>query len=355
MQAKRKTSGRRIAAILGTAAALAVALGAGHAPAQAQPQANTTEAVRQRGTLRCGVQGPSNPGFGAPDSRGEWQGFNVDLCRAIAIMILGDPSKISIVPLSTQARFPALQSGEIDVATNSTTWTMQRDAQLGFNFPAIVFYDGQGIMVRRALGIDSATKLGGATICVPPGTTTELNLTDWFRARNLRFTPLVIESRVELTRAYDAGRCDAITYDSTILYAQRTTLQNPQDHVVLPERLSKEPLTVSVRHGDDRFHDIVAWAVFTLINAEELGITRANVREQLNSRDPQVRRLLGVEGALGETLGIGNDFGLRIIEAIGNYGEVFERNLGPSTPLGVDRGINRLYTDGGILYAPPLR
>lgn len=322
---------------------------------QAQSSAGTTEAVRARGTLRCGVQGPSNPGFGAPDSQGVWRGFNVDICRAIATMVFGDPDRIAIVPLSTQARFPALQSGEIDVATNSTTWTMQRDAQLGFNFPAIVFYDGQGIMVRRSAGVDSATKLGGATVCVPPGTTTELNLTDWFRAHNLSFTPLVIESRVELTRAYDAGRCDAITYDATILYAQRTTLQNPQEHVILPERLSKEPLGVAVRHGDDRFHDIVGWAVFTLINAEELGITKANVREKLGSSDPQIRRLLGVEGGLGDTLGIGNDFGLRMIEALGNYGEIFDRNLGPATPLGVDRGINRLYTEGGILYAPPLR
>jgi general L-amino acid transport system substrate-binding protein len=342
---------RLVAGCLGVLGAMLAAAGI----ADAQQAGQTVEVVRQRGTLRCGVQGPSNPGFGAPDSRGVWQGFNVDLCRAIAIMVLGDPSKITIVPLSTQARFPAMQSGEIDVMTNSTTWTMQRDAQLGFNFPAITFYDGQGIMVRRSMGIDSATKLDGATICVPPGTTTELNLADWFRARNLRFTPLVIESRVELTRAYDVGRCDAITYDSTILYAQRTTLQNPQDHIILPERLSKEPLSVTVRHGDDRFHDIVGWAVFTLINAEELGITSANAREQLNSRDPQVRRLLGVEGGLGQTLGIGDDFGFRMIEALGNYGEIFERNLGEGSPLGIERGMNRLYTSGGILYAPPNR
>jgi general L-amino acid transport system substrate-binding protein len=339
------------AGCLGALGALVVAAGA----AEAQPQANTVEVVRQRGTLRCGVQGPSNPGFGAPDSRGEWQGFNVDFCRAVAIMVLGDPNKIQIVPLSTQARFPAMQSGEIDISTNSTTWTMQRDTQLGFNYPAIVFYDGQGIMVRKSANIDSATKLDGATICVPPGTTTELNLTDWFRARNLRFTPVVIESRVDLTRAYDAGRCDAITYDATILYGQRTTLANPQDHVVLPERLSKEPLGIVVRHGDDRFHDIAGWAVFTLINAEELGVTKANVREMLKSPDPQIRRLLGVEGGLGSTLGIADDYAVTMIEALGNYGEIFDRNLGPSSPLGVERGMNRLYTQGGILYAPPNR
>jgi general L-amino acid transport system substrate-binding protein len=334
-------------------AAVAVALGT--APAVAQPQGNTTEIVRQRGTLRCGVQGPTNPGFGAPDSRGVWQGFNVDFCRAMAAMILGDASKITIVPLSTQARFPAMQSGEVDVLTNSTTWTMQRDTQLGFNYPATVFYDGQGIMVRRSANITAAAQLDGATICVPPGTTTELNLTDWFRARRLRFTPLVIESRVELTQAYGAGRCDAITYDSTILYAQRTTLQNPAEHVILPDRLSKEPLGIVVRHGDDRFHDIAGWAVFTLINAEELGITQANVREMLRSPDPQIRRLLGVEGALGSTLGIADTYAVTMIEALGNYGEIFERNLGSGSALGIDRGLNRLYTQGGILYAPPNR
>ncbi len=331
------------------AAALLLAL-----PALAQAP-NTVEAVRQRGTLRCGVQGPSNPGFGAPDSRGEWQGFNIDLCRAIAVMVLGDPARISIVPLSTQARFPALQSGEIDVMTNSTTWTMQRDIQLGFNFPATVFYDGQGLMVRRSANISSAAQLDGATICVPPGTTTELNLADWFRGRNLRFTPVVIESRVELTQAYGAGRCDAITYDSTILSAQRTTLANPAEHVILPERLSKEPLGLTVRHGDDRFFDMVAWSFFTLVNAEELGITRANAREMLRSTDPNIRRLLGADGGLGPMLGAPADYGLRLVEAVGNYGEIFDRHLGPASALQLERGLNRLYTQGGILYAPPNR
>jgi general L-amino acid transport system substrate-binding protein len=332
------------------AACLLAAAWAG--PASAGP---TVEAIRSRGTLRCGVQGPSNPGFGAPDSQGVWRGFNIDLCRAVAIMVLGDPDKITIVPLSTQARFPAMQAGEIDIMTNSTTWTMQRDAQLGFNFPAIIFYDFQGIMVRRSANITSAAQLAGATICVPPGTTTELNLTDYFRARNLRFTPLVMESRVDLTRAYGAGRCDAITYDATILYAQRTTLQNPSEHVVLPDRLSKEPLSITVRHGDDEFHDIAGWAVFTLINAEELGITQANLRERLTSTDPQIRRLLGVEGQLGSTLGVANDFGAKLVAALGNYGEMFERNLGSGSQLGIERGMNRLYTNGGILYAPPNR
>lgn len=354
------------AVVAGSILALCFSLGGGDgvraqapAPVPAQtrpPQAGATaDVVRQRGTLRCGVQGPSNPGFGAVDSRGAWQGFNIDLCRGIAALTLGDPAKVTIVALTTQTRFPALQSGEIDVMTNNTTWTMLRDTQLGFAFPAITFFDGQGIMVRKASGIDSATKLDGATICVPPGTTTEVQLNDWFRARQMRFTPLVIESRDQLTQAYASGRCDAITYDSTTLFSQRTALPDPEDHLVLPERLSKEPLTVTVRQGDDRFRQIVAWTVFTLINAEELGVTKANVREMLASPDPQIRRLLGVEGDLGRGLGIANDFAVTMVSAVGNYGEMFERNLGAGSALKIERGLNNLYTKEGILYAPPNR
>lgn len=351
--------------VAGSILALCLSLDSGGARAQApapvpvQAQASQpgaiVEIIRKRGTLRCGVQGPSNPGFGAVDSRGVWQGFNIDLCRGIAAMALGDPNKITIVALTTETRFPALQSGEIDVMTNNTTWTMLRDTQLGFAFPAITFYDGQGIMVRKASGIDSATKLDGATLCVPPGTTTEIQLNDWFRARRMKFTPVIIEGRNELTQAYATGRCDAITYDSTTLFSQRTTLPNPDDHVILPERISKEPLSVTVRVGDDRFREMVAWTVYTLINAEELGVTKANVREMLGSPDPQVRRLLGVEGELGHGLGIANDFAVTMISAVGNYGEMFERNLGSGSALKIERGLNNLYTKGGILYAPPNR
>jgi len=349
--------------VAGSILALCLSLGSGGvkaqapAPAQAQaPQAGAVlETIRQRGTLRCGVQGPSNPGFGAPDSRGVWQGFNIDLCRGIAALALGDPSKITIVALSTQMRFPALQSGEIDVMTNNTTWTMLRDSQLGFAFPAITFFDGQGIMVKKSSGIDNATKLDGATICVPPGTTTEIQLADWFRARKMKFTPVIIEDRYELTQAYASGRCDALTYDSTTLFSQRTTLPDPDNHVILPERLSKEPLSVTVRQGDDRFRELVAWTVFTLINAEDLGVTKANVREMLASPDPQVRRLLGVEGELGRGLGVANDFAVTMISATGNYGEMFDRNLGAGSALRIERGLNNLYTKGGILYAPPNR
>ena len=315
----------------------------------------TVDNIRQRGALRCGVQGPSNPGFGALDSRGVWQGFNIDLCRGIAALVFGDPNKIQVVALTTETRFPALQSGEIDVMTNNTTWTMLRDSQLGFAFPAITFFDGQGIMVRKASGIDSATKLDGATICVPPGTTTEIQLSDWFRAHKMKFTPVVIEGRNELTQAYASGRCDAITYDSTTLSSQRTTLRDPENHVILPERLSKEPLAVTVRQGDDRFREIVAWTVFTLVNAEELGVTKVNVRDMMGSPDPAIRRLLGVEGELGRGLGIANNFGLTLIAAVGNYGEMFDRNLGVGSALKIERGLNNLYTNGGILYAPPNR
>lgn len=351
--------------VAGSVLALCLSLGSGGAraqapvppPAQVQaPQAGAIlEIIRQRGTLRCGVQGPSNPGFGAVTSQGVWQGFNIDLCRGIAALALGDPGKITIVALTTQTRFPALQSGEIDVMTNNTTWTMLRDSQLGFAFPAITFFDGQGIMVKKASGIDSATKLDGATICVPPGTTTEIQLNDWFRARRMKFTPVIIEDRAELTQAYANGRCDAITYDSTTLFSQRSTLANPDSHVILPERLSKEPLSVTVRQGDDRFRELVAWTVFTLINAEELGVTKANVREMLGSPDPQVRRLLGVEGELGRGLGVANDFAVTMISAIGNYGEMFDRSLGAGSALKMERGLNNLYTKGGILYAPPNR
>lgn len=350
---------RTATAALLAAALLAVPPAHAQTPAAGQAVAprpgGTVEAIRARDTLRCGVQGPTNPGFGAPDSQGVWRGFNVDLCRAVAATVLGDAEKIAIVPLSTQARFPALQSGEIDVATNSTTYTMQRETQLGFSYAAVVFYDGQGIMVRKASGVDSATQLDGATICVPPGTTTELQLNDWFRAHRMKFNPIVMEAREELTRTYAVGRCDAITYDTTILFSQRSTLADPEAHVILSDRLSKEPLGIVVRKGDERFADMVRWSFYALVNAEELGVTRANVRDMLKNPDPQVRRLLGVDGGLGKGMGSTDDFAMRVISAVGNYGEVFERNLGKDSPMKIERGMNRLWKDGGILYAPPIR
>jgi general L-amino acid transport system substrate-binding protein len=324
-------------------------------PAQA---GRDLDGIKQRGTLRCGVQGPSNPGFGVPDAQGRWQGFNVDICRAVAITIFNDPSKVEFVPVTTQSRFPALASGEVDMLSNNSTWTLTRDSNVNkFNFPAIVFYDGQAIMVPKRLNVTSAKGLDGATVCVQPGTTTELNLTDYFRSNNLKFTPVVIEALDELRRAYDQGRCDVFTNDFAALAAQRTLLAKPQDHVILPERLSKEPLSPAIRQGDEEFTNIVAWTVFALIDAEEFGITQANVDQIAGSAtDPRVRRLLGVEGNMGESINAANkDYARTIIKAFGNYGEIFERHLGRDTPLGLERAQNRIWTQGGLLYAPPAR
>jgi len=314
--------------------------------------------IKQRGSIRCGVQGPSNPGFGVPDSQGRWGGFNVEICRAIAITIFNDPNRVEFVPVTTQSRFPALSAGEVDMLSNNTTWTLTRDSNVNrFNFPAIVFYDGQAIMVPRRLNVTSARQLDGATVCVQPGTTTELNIADYFRANNLRFTPVVIADLDELRRAYDSGRCDVFTNDFAALAAQRTLLTRPADHIILPERLSKEPLAVTIRQGDDELANIVAWTIFGLIDAEEMGITQANVEQTAASAtDPRVRRLLGVEGNMGESIGAARgDYMRTIIRTFGNYGEIFERHIGANTPLQLERGMNNIWTRGGLLYAPPAR
>lgn len=354
--AKRNPSSRlsRWSSHLGSCALAAlVGLVAASDPASA---GSTLEAIKARGTLRCSVQGPSNPGFGVPDSQGRWSGFNVDWCRAVAIMIVNDASKAEIVPLTTQTDFPALQAGETDMMAANKTYTLTRDTQLKLNFPAVTFYDGQAIMVPAAARIGKASELNGATICVQPGTATELNLVDYFRKNGMGFKPIVIESRDELRGAYAENRCDALTADYTTLVAQRTLLSDSKQHVILPERLSKEPLTLTVRHGDEEFRDIVAWAVCILVNAEELGITQANAeRLAATSTDPAVRRLLGTDPGLGQAMGIDPKFGLNLVKALGNYGEIFERNLGKATPLGLDRGPNRLWSDGGLVYVPPAR
>jgi general L-amino acid transport system substrate-binding protein len=338
---------------LAAAAAAFVAFGVGDALA-----GRDLDGIKQRGTLRCGVQGPSNPGFGVPDSQGRWSGFNVEICRAVAITILGDPNRVEFVPVTTQSRFPALAAGEVDILSNNSTWTLTRDSNVNrFNFPAVVFYDGQAVMVNRRLNVTSARQLNGATVCVQPGTTTELNLADWFRQNNLRFTPVVIADLDELRRAYDSGRCDVFTNDFAVLAAQRSLLARPADHVILPERLSKEPLSPVVRQGDEELTNIVAWTVFGLIDAEEFGITAANVEQMAASAtDPRVRRLLGVEGNMGESLGAARpDYMRHIIRTFGNYGEIFERHLGTDTPLRLERGQNAIWTRGGLLYAPPAR
>jgi general L-amino acid transport system substrate-binding protein len=339
-------------------ASLALAAGLAAAYAPVAEAGRDLDAIKQRGTLRCGVQGPSNPGFGTPNAQGQWGGFNVEICRAVAITIFGDPSKVEFIPVTTQSRFPALTNGEVDMLSNNSTWTLTRDSNVNrFNFPAVVFYDGQAVMVPRRLNVTSARQLNGATVCVQPGTTTELNITDFFRQHNLQFRPVVIEALDELRRAYDTGRCDVFTNDFAALAAQRTLLSNPRDHVILPERLSKEPLSPVVRQGDEELTNIVAWTVFALIDAEELGITQANVGQMAeSSTNPVVRRLLGVEGAMGQSIGAHSpQYARQIISAFGNYGEIFNRHLGPNTPLGLDRGQNNIWTQGGLLYAPPAR
>ena len=344
----------RLTAIAAAAAAV-LSMAVPSAPAQAGA---ALDAIKQRGTLRCGVQGPGNPGFGVPDSQGRWQGFNVEICRAVAISIFNDPAKVEFVPVTSQSRFPALAAGEVDILSNNSTWTLTRDTNINrFNFPAIVFFDGQAMMVPRRLGVQNARGLNGATVCVQPGTTTELNLADYFRQHNMRFTPVVIADLDELRRAYDSGRCDVFTNDFAALAAQRTLLTNPRDHVILPERISKEPLTPVIRQGDEELTNIVAWTVFGLIDAEEFGITRANVAQiAASATDPRVRRLLGAEGNMGESIGAANPQYMRtIIAAFGNYGEIFERHLGTDTPLGLERGQNNIWTKGGLLYAPPAR
>ncbi|MEI8146106.1 MAG: amino acid ABC transporter substrate-binding protein [Alphaproteobacteria bacterium] len=316
------------------------------------------DAIKARGTIRCGVQGPSNPGFGVPSAQGVWGGFNIEICRSVAITIFNDPNKVEFVPVTSQSRFPALTNGEVDILSNNTTWTLTRDTGVNrFNFPAIVFYDGQSVMVPRRLNITSARQLNGATVCVQPGTTTELNLADFFRQNNITFRPVVIEALDELRRAYDQGRCDVFTNDFAALAAQRTLLTNPRDHVILPERISKEPLGPTIRQGDEELTNIVAWTVFALIDAEEFGITQANVDQVAASNtDPRVRRLLGVEPGMGAAVGAANENWARtIIKSFGNYGEIFERHLGVNTPLGLERGQNNIWTKGGLLYAPPAR
>jgi general L-amino acid transport system substrate-binding protein len=314
--------------------------------------------IKQRGTIRCGVQGPSNPGFGVPNAQGVWEGFNVEVCRAVAITIFNDPTKVEFVPVTTQSRFPALTNGEVDILSNNTTWTLTRDTGVNrFNFPAIIFYDGQSVMVPRRLNVTSARQLNGATVCVQPGTTTELNLADFFRQNNITFRPVVIEALDELRRAYDQGRCDVFTNDFAALAAARTLLTNPRDHVILPERISKEPLGPTIRQGDEELTNIVAWTVFALIDAEEFGITKANVDQIAGSAtDPRIRRLLGVEPGMGAAIGAADpSYARTIIKNFGNYGEMFERWLGTSTPLGLERGQNNIWTKGGLLYAPPAR
>lgn len=311
----------------------------------------TLETVKNRGKLVCGVN-TGLAGFATVGPDGKWRGFDVDYCRALAAAIFNDADKVEFRPLTAQARFTALQSKEIDVLSRNTTWTLSRDTSLGLNFSVTLFYDGQGLMVPAKLQAKSAKNLDGATICVQTGTTTELNLADYFRRLHLKFTPVVFETVDQTYAAYDSGRCDAVTSDVSQLLAQKTTLKQPNDHVVLGDVMSKEPLGPVVRHGDDQWSDISKWVAFGLIQAEEFGITSQNIASFADSKDPNIRRFLGAEGGLGTMLGLSDDFMARVVRLVGNYGELFARHL---QPLHLARGVNTLWTQGGLLYTPPFR
>ena len=316
---------------------------------------STLDAVKAKGFVQCGVS-QGLPGFSNADDSGKWTGIDVDLCRAVAAAVFGDADKVKFSALSAKQRFTALGSGEIDILSRNTTWTMTRDTQLGLNFAGVNYYDGQGMMVPTSLGVNSASELDGANICTNTGTTTELNITDFFRSNNMKFNLVAFEKADEVVAAYDAGRCDVYTTDRSGLAAQRTKLTNPDAHKVLPEIISKEPLGPVVRQGDDQWFNIVRWTLNALINAEEMNITKANASSEASgSKNPAVKRLLGTEGKFGEELGLSNDWALNAIKAVGNYGESYEANVGPNTPLKLDRGVNALWSKDGILYAAPVR
>jgi len=316
--------------------------------------AQILKAVQERGVLSCGVS-QGLPGFSAPDDTGKWSGLDVDVCRAIAAAVLNDPTKVKFVPLSAKDRFTALQSGEIDVLSRNTTWTLSRDASLGLNFTGVTYYDGQGFLVRKALKVNSALELNGASVCVQTGTTTEQNLADYFRANNMKYEVVAFASADETIKAYESGRCDVFSSDVSQLYAERLKFSNPDDHVVLPDIISKEPLGPVVRQGDDQWFDIVKWTLFAMISAEELSITQRNVGDMVKSNKPEIQRLLGADGNLGEQLGLSKDWVVRIVKAVGNYGEAFERNVGAGSKLQIARGLNKLWNQGGIQFAPPIR
>ncbi|MDM0047208.1 amino acid ABC transporter substrate-binding protein [Variovorax dokdonensis] len=333
--------------------ALALALSFTAAPAFA---GKTLDAVKQRGSLKCGVTN-GVAGFSAPDTQGRWSGLDVDTCRAVAAAVLGDGNKVEFVPLNSQQRFAALQSGEIDILARNTTWTLTRDASLGFNFTAITYYDGQGFLVPKKLKVTSAKQLKGATICTQSGTTNEKNAADWFRAQKVEVKTLVFENFEAAYKAFFAGRCQAFTTDSSALAGLRNKeAPNPEDYMILPELISKEPLAPLVRRGDDEWFAITKWTIFALIEAEEAGITQAKADElKSSSQDPAVQRLLGGGEDLGKLMGLDKEWSLRAIKAVGNYGEMFERNVGPKSVLQLPRGSNNLWSKGGLMYAPPVR
>ena len=335
---------------------LAVATGVGliASPPTVEAQGKALEVVKQRGSLSCGVH-IGLAGFGQPDDKGNWTGLDVDYCRAIAAAIFGDDKKVKFVPTTAKERFTALQSGEVDVLIRSTTWTLSRESALGLSFAGVNYYDGQGFMVRASLGVRSAQELNGATVCVLTGTTTELNLADYFKSHSMTYKPIVFEKLDEAVQAYQAGRCDVYTTDQSALYSVRVRQAKPDEHVVLPEIVSKEPLGPSVRQGDTQWLTVIKWVHFALLNAEEMGVTQANVDQMGTSTNPDIKRLLGRDGDLGKGIGLENDFVVKIVKAVGNYGEIFNRNVGVASRIKIDRGLNNLWTNGGLHYAPPMR
>ncbi len=333
-----------------------IALGAGLSlAAVTAASAGTLDDVKKKGFIQCGSN-TSLLGFGAPDEQNNWTGFDVDFCRALAAAIFNDPTKVKFTPLTAKDRFTALQSGEVDVLSRNTTWTMSRDTSLGLKFAGVTYYDGQGFMVKKSLGVNSALNLNGASICTQTGTTTELNLADYFKANNMTYQVVAFEKNEEVNKAYQEGRCDVLTTDQSGLYATRLVLANPDEHVVLPEIISKEPLGPAVRQGDDAWFNVVKWTYFALLDAEEAGVTSKNVDEiKASSTNPDVNRLLGKEGDFGTGIGLTNDWAYQIIKQVGNYGEIFDRNLGEGSKLKIARGKNALWTKGGLQYAPPIR
>lgn len=334
---------------LGIAAAAVVGMSSA-----AFAQAKTLDTVKSRGQLLCGVS-TGLAGFAQPDDKGVWNGLDVEFCRALSAAVLGDPMKVTFKPLSAKERFTALQSGEVDVLSRNTTWTIARDSSLGLSFAGVNFYDGQGFMVKKSLGIKSAKELKGASVCVQTGTTTELNLADFFRTNKIDYKPVVFEKNDEIVAAYEAGRCDAYTTDASGLYAERLRMKVPADNIVLPEIISKEPLGPSVRQGDSQWFTIVKWVHYAMLNAEELGVTKANVDQMGSSANPEIKRLLGKEGDFGKGIGLDNDWVVKIVKAVGNYGESYDRNVGSGSRLNIDRGLNKLWNQGGLQYAPPIR
>ena len=316
--------------------------------------AGTLDDIKKRGELRCGVT-QALAGFSVADDKGRWTGLDVDYCRALASAIFHDPEKVTFRPTSSKEHFTVLQSGEIDVLARVTTWTTSRDVDMPFDFIGVNYYDGQGFMVRKDLGIKSVKDLSGASICTNTGTSTETNMADYFKANGLEYKPVIFEKSEEVKSAYDAGRCDAYSSDVSGLYVQRKLLANPDAHDILPEVISKEPLGPLVRQEDPAFKDLAAWTHHCMVNAEEYGVTQANVDEMKNSNNPNIRRLLGVEANGADKLGVGQDFCYHIVKNIGNYGEAYDRNVGKDSPLGIERGLNRLWNQGGIMFAPPLR